>query len=297
MKISDSKGAVLMGSIVDRAVDSATLALMAGIGALLLPMALDENSRNVFWGFAVLVLAFCVVAAAFFAIVPARRVPFRFRRHLVKARMAIRSLVNRPFRVLFALGLALILQTGHVVMILWLGRLAMIQQATFLMWLFVWPLAKLAAMVPLTQGGIGVREAILGVLFVPLGVSIEKAVATGLIFQAIVISGNLLSGLLAVLIGRIASPGAGPAAGGSLARRSVHQPGRTGALALGGVAFFVVNVLTVAHVSGAADATWTAWMKAVPGLDTSFAGSLAGFLYGAAVGYLSGSVLGKLRIL
>jgi len=285
-----------MGSIVDRAVDSAALALMAGIGAVLLPMALDDNSRNVFWGFAVLVMAFCAVTAAFFLILPARRVPFRFRRHLVKARMAIRSLLSHPFRVLFALGLSLLLQTSHIVMIFWLGHLALIRNATLLMWLFVWPLAKLAAMVPLTQGGIGVREAILGVLFVPLGVSIEKAVATGLIFQAIVISGNLLAGLLAVLIGRVASPVAGPDAGGSAARTSAHRPGRTGALVLGGAVFFIVNVLTVAHVSGSAGAVWTGWMQAVPGLDTSFAGSLAGFLYGAAVGYLAGGVLGKLRV-
>jgi uncharacterized protein (TIRG00374 family) len=292
MKISRARGAVLMGSIADRAVDSAGLALLAGTGALFLPMALDEDSTSIFWGLAALVLTACVAMGVLFFALPARRFPFRARRRLVKARFAVRSLMKHPARFFLALGLALVQQTANVIMNLWLGRLALIQNATFLMWLFVWPLAKLAATVPLTQGGIGVREAAQGMLFLPLGVSIEKAVATGLIFQAIVIGGNLLAGGLAATLGRFASPI--HSGTDSAAQKSAHRRGIASAFFAGGLMFFAANTLAIAHGTGFAGAAWVNWMTPVPGLDASFAGSLAGFLYGAVTGYPLGRLLGKL---
>jgi len=69
-------------------------------------------------------------------------------------------------------------------------------------WLFVWPLAKIAAILPVTQGGIGVREGALVVLFQPFGVTAATAMATGLVFTAIVMAGGLVGGAVAFLIGR-----------------------------------------------------------------------------------------------
>jgi hypothetical protein len=293
MKISRSRSAVLLGSVADRAIDSLGLALVAGTGALLIPMALDDNSRSVFWGFAILVAAASALAAVLLSILPARRFPFHLRRKLVNLRLAFRSLAGQPLKMLLALGSVLVLQTAQVVMNLWLGRLALIQNATFLMWLFVWPLAKLAAMVPLTQGGIGVREAAQGMLFLPLGVSIEKAVATGLIFQTIVIGGNLLGGLIALLIGRVATSPDKPAEKRHAVRKNAHRSGLIGLFVTGGIGFFCVNTLAIAFGTGSIGTVWVDWMAPVPGLDASFAGSLAGFLYAAIPGYMLGRLAGN----
>lgn len=293
MKMSRSRSAVLMGSVADRTIDSVGLAVVAGIGALLVPMALDENSRNIFWGFAVLIAAAGAVILALLFTLPVRRFGFQVRRKLVKVRQAVRSLIKRPGKVFIALILVMVLQTSQVVMNVWLGRLAMIQHATFLMWLFVWPLAKLAAMAPLTQGGIGVREAVQGVLFVPFGVSMEKAVATGLIFQAIVISGNLIGGMLATLIGRFV-PSAAMAEVDALAHRSAHQRGILGALILGGILFFIANTLAIAYGTGSVGVAWVSWMTPLPGYSASFAGSCVGFAYGIGPGYLLGRLGDKL---
>jgi len=292
MNISRSRSAVLLGSVADRAIDSLGLALVAGAGALLIPMALDENSRRVFWGFAVLVIVSTVLASVSLLILPAHRFPFRIRRKLVNLRLSFRSLARQPLKMLLALVSVLALQTAQVVMNLWLGRLALIQNATFLMWLFVWPLAKLAAMVPLTQGGIGVREAAQGMLFLPLGVSIEKAVATGLIFQTIVVGGNLLGGLIALLIGRFASSQTGPAAKRTTVRKDTQRAGVTGLFITGGIGFFCVNTLAIASGTGSIGTAWVEWMASVPGLSASFTGSLAGFAWAAAPGYLLGRLVG-----
>jgi uncharacterized protein (TIRG00374 family) len=293
IKTGHSKSAVLMGSVVDRSIDGIGLALVAGIGALLIPTALNEHSRSIFWGFALVVATAGAGLLILLLLLPARRFPFRIRRALVKVRRAARLLLKRPGRMFVALISVMVLQTSQVVMNLWLGRLAMIQNATFAMWLFVWPLAKLAAMVPLTQGGIGLREAAQGVLFVPFGVSIEKAVATGLIFQAIVISGNLIGGLLAVLIGRFAPSAEITTGVDALASRSAHQRGVLGALILGGALFFITNTLVIAIGTGSAGEDWVNWMKPLPGLSASLAGSCVGFFYGAVPGYLLGRLAAK----
>jgi uncharacterized membrane protein YbhN (UPF0104 family) len=73
-------------------------------------------------------------------------------------------------------------------------------------WLFVWPLAKLSAVLPVTQGGVGVREAALAALFLSFDVPATMAVAAGLVFEAVIISGALIGGPLAVVLGRLPRP-------------------------------------------------------------------------------------------
>jgi uncharacterized membrane protein YbhN (UPF0104 family) len=69
-------------------------------------------------------------------------------------------------------------------------------------WLFAWPLSKIAAMMPISQGGIGVREATLVALLTPFGATSALAFAAGIVFQTIIISGGLVSGLVAIVLGR-----------------------------------------------------------------------------------------------
>jgi uncharacterized membrane protein YbhN (UPF0104 family) len=64
-------------------------------------------------------------------------------------------------------------------------------------------MAKLSALVPVTQGGLGVREAALAGLLAPFGVEPVLAVAAGLAFQAVVITGGLAGGGIATLLGRL----------------------------------------------------------------------------------------------
>jgi len=70
-------------------------------------------------------------------------------------------------------------------------------------WLFAWPLAKLAALLPLTQGGMGVREAVLVALLLPFGAASSLTLAAGLIWEGIIIAGGLISGLVAFSLRRI----------------------------------------------------------------------------------------------
>jgi hypothetical protein len=72
----------------------------------------------------------------------------------------------------------------------------------FRVWLFAWPLAKLSAAIPITQGGIGVREAALAALLLPFGAPAVLSVAAGIAWEAVVVGGGIVAGLTSFLMTR-----------------------------------------------------------------------------------------------
>ncbi len=201
LKLCRSPSGLFFGSLVDRTLDILGLAAVAGIGALLVPTALPPESRRIFLGLLGMFAMGGAVALGTFLTLPARRFSWKMRRRLVKGRTAILALTRQPGYVITALGLGMLLQSLLVVLNAWLGRTVGIE-ISLVVWLFVWPLAKVSGLVPLTQGGIGVREAAQVALFAPFGVTGVSAMATGLIFEGVIISGGLLGGLLALILAR-----------------------------------------------------------------------------------------------
>lgn len=200
-RLARSPSGVVIGSVVDRSLDVLALAAVAGMGVLLLPRALDAEGRRVFWVLLGILVAAGVGAMIAGAVLPVRRFPYRLRRVLVKARRSVRAMLARPGQVVVALALGISLQTLLVLLSAWLGRACGIEIA-LTAWLFAWPMAKLSALLPLTQGGLGVREAALAALLAPFGVEPVLAVAAGLVFQGVIISGGLVGGGLAFVLGR-----------------------------------------------------------------------------------------------
>ncbi|HEX6943384.1 MAG TPA: lysylphosphatidylglycerol synthase transmembrane domain-containing protein [Gemmatimonadaceae bacterium] len=215
MRQARSKSALLLGSLIDRVQDVVGLGVLAGIGALLAPRALDATSRGIFLVFVALVAAAGVVGLLSLRFFPVNRVPFKARRLLVRVRQAVRATASRPQALVLAFTLGLGLQSALILINWELGRLIGIEIPLHV-WFFVWPLAKIAGLAPLTQGGIGVREAAQAALFAPFGVAAVPAVATGLVFEAVIISGGLLSGAISTLVGsavaRVSATGNGVAA-------------------------------------------------------------------------------------
>jgi uncharacterized membrane protein YbhN (UPF0104 family) len=217
-----SKTGLVLGSVVDRTIDVIGLAGVAGIGVLLLPSALDERSRRIFVTLFLVLAALGVAAVAVAFLFTRRRLSVRLRRRIVKLRAAARAMAGRPGTVLAALLMGMVLQTSLVVLTAWLGRLCGIDQP-LQVWLFVWPLAKIAALLPVTQGGLGVREAAHAVLFAPFGVPAALAVAVSLVFEGVIITGGLVGGLLSYLLGRRQPRGTDAATHGIPELRARHE--------------------------------------------------------------------------
>lgn len=204
MRAARSKSGLVLGSFIDRLLDIVGLAAVAGIGALLSPRALDGQSRRIFLMLGALLAAGGVGALVLLALIPVKRLPWKVRRKLVQVRRAVQATMQRPQALVGAFLLGMALQSLLTILNWWLGRVIGIEIPIYV-WLFVWPLAKIAALLPLTQNGIGVREAAQAVLFAPFGVAATKAVATGLVFEVVLISGGLLGGVLAFVLSRSGS--------------------------------------------------------------------------------------------
>ena len=127
------------------------------------------------------------------------------RRRLVRLRRASRSMVHRPRAVAGALSLAMSVQLIFIALNIALAKSCGLH-LFFREWLFAWPLAKLSAAVPVTQGGIGVREAALVALLLPFGAPAALTVAAGLAWDAIMVSGALIAGIFSLLVGRLSAP-------------------------------------------------------------------------------------------
>jgi glycosyltransferase 2 family protein len=204
MRYGRTKAGVLLGSVVDRIVDFAGLILLAISGALIAPHALQPQSRRVFLWIAAAAIVVAIGLAAIVAIIPIKKLSFRMRRRAASLRRAARSMATQPRAVLVALCISIGSQLSFIALSLALAYACGLH-LPFQAWLFAWPLAKLSAAIPITQGGIGVREAALAALLVPFGASPALTVAAGLAWEAIAISGALVAGGFALVSARRAS--------------------------------------------------------------------------------------------
>jgi uncharacterized membrane protein YbhN (UPF0104 family) len=196
--------AVITGNIADRFLDVAAQLTLVWLGLILLPgslpVALQGPTRHVL--FAGVAVAAIVVS---FALILRRPLfggrSIRFRRRLAQIRHAVRSVSCQPHRLLFGWLLGTSVQGTYVLLTALLG-ISCGLVLPLRVWLFAWPLAKIAAVMPITQGGIGVREAALVLLLAPFGASAARVLATGIVWEGVIIAGGLLAGLTALLLRR-----------------------------------------------------------------------------------------------
>jgi len=201
MRMGRGKTAIILGGFVDRILDLSALGLLAGLGAILVPDKLSPSTRKIF---ILLVAAAALGGVLFlvtFALLPARRFAWRWRRQLVRLREGRRAMAQQPKIVAVAFALAMGIQVWFIVLTVVLANGAGLR-LPFDAWLFAWPMAKLSAIAPFTQGGIGVREVTLAALLLPFGAPAAQTVAVGLAWEGISVSIALLGGLGSYLVGR-----------------------------------------------------------------------------------------------
>ncbi len=221
MSVVEEKEAVLLGSVVDRFCDLLGLAALVALGAALAPGALDELSQNAISGRAILVVFVAILFGGALGGVLALRVrtlrrwPKPIARRLLEVLRALRTLRRRPLAALGGLMMCFSLQSGFVLVNVGLGSALGMDLDTRL-WLLLWPLAKIVAMMPISLGGLGVREAAFAGLVSPFGIETELAVLQSLVWQSVLIAGGVLFGAFALVTGaRLAGVKGGGKSGGA----------------------------------------------------------------------------------
>lgn len=186
--------ATVLGSVADRVIDIIGLALLLAAGGFLTRDLLPDLGSTLV-GVAMLVgILVAIIAAPFVLRTPIRRWPKKLRRPVGRGLVALRYLSRDRSTAALALAISLSMQSGFVLLNWWIGRSLGIDVPVSA-WFFVWPLAKLAGLMPVGVNGLGVRDATLGALLVPLGVPMAAGVVTSLVWQSVLIAGGLLGGL------------------------------------------------------------------------------------------------------
>jgi len=204
LRRSPSPAAVLTGNVADRFLDVTAQAGLVLLGLLLLPGSLPPQFRiaargSLFVLGGVIPVVVALVFLLYRQLLGGRSI--RFRRRLARLRHALRSVSRRPHILILGWLLGTLIQSIFLI----LTALLAISCGLILplrIWFFAWPLAKLAAVLPLTQGGIGVREAALVALLAPFGAAAPLVLAAGLVWEGIIIAGGLIAGAVAFLLRR-----------------------------------------------------------------------------------------------
>jgi uncharacterized membrane protein YbhN (UPF0104 family) len=108
--------------------------------------------------------------------------------------VAFRRLGREPGTAVAGLTMSLVIQSGFVLLNVELGR-AVGVTVPLAVWFLVWPLAKIASLMPISLGGLAVREASLAALLAPFGTPLALGVLTSLLWQTVLIGGGLVGGL------------------------------------------------------------------------------------------------------
>jgi glycosyltransferase 2 family protein len=203
LRRSPRPAAVLAGNVVDRFLDVMAQGGLVLLGLVLLPHSLPAQlaarAGMYLWvGLAVGAIAVVVAAFMWRQLMPRDR-SMRFQRRLVRLRHAWRSVSRRPHVLVIGWGMGTAIQSALLILT---AKLAIYCELSLPLrvWFFAWPLAKLAAVLPLTQGGIGVREAALVALLAPFGAAAPLVLAAGLVWEGVILAGGLVAGAVALAL-------------------------------------------------------------------------------------------------
>jgi uncharacterized membrane protein YbhN (UPF0104 family) len=187
IRLGGVRDEVIVGSLLDRALDAVSLLLLAVGGALTSPDALAQGRRQ---GLAsVALLAACALAGCaclVFVRLPTW-LPERLRSVIHRGRVIIEHLASHPRRALAGAGISVAVQGTFVLLNAGLGS-AIGMDLPLRAWFLAWPLAKLFAMLPVSIGGIGVREAALATLLGEFGAPAATAVGLGLLWETMFVA-------------------------------------------------------------------------------------------------------------
>lgn len=186
--------AATVASVLDRLVDTATLGLLIGAGALVagVPPALSTANIGVRWpligaGLGALALGAAVVL---------------LKRKKGGSGVSLASLAGdirgRAGALAAAVAVTAVVQSAFVMTNVWMAA-DLGLDIGIAPWFVAWPLSKIIAILPISLGGIGVREAALVSLLAPFGAPSALVFASGLLWQGVL----MVSGLLGLAIGSL----------------------------------------------------------------------------------------------
>lgn len=195
-------GKVAAGAAADRLIDMVALACLCLTGLALSDDAGDGGRM------AVMALGLVLLAGlSVFYVLPwvllwlAERFPrLPGHAHALNLAAALTRLGRAPGLLFVTLGISVLVQGGFIVLNYLFAKSVGVT-VPLAAWAFAWALAKVIAVLPVSLGGLGLREATLAALLAPYGADAAHVVTAGLAWQAVLFLTGGLGGLVLTLSG------------------------------------------------------------------------------------------------
>ena len=198
MKGSDRKTALAIGSLGDRLIDTASLIIIASIGAFWLGARANVHPAGL------AIIATATIAAGVIGVILMKPIAGLMRNLALSGKVggfvgdaadAIEELSLRRGALVGCAAMSVVVQFAFALMNAAIAD-NMGAETSIAAWVFAWPLAKLVATLPISFGGLGVREASLAGLMTPLGYNAAAVVAASLVWQSIQFATGALGALI-----------------------------------------------------------------------------------------------------
>ena len=193
IRYNDEKEAVIVGSVLDRFLDTSSLGVIILIGTLFSRTSLDRGDWSILLVLFISIIAI-IVATFLFIIFPIPSIlPKKIIEFFERIKGVIKKLVRNPHRAFLGFLLAVLIQSSFVILSSILGKACNIDLPLHV-WFFAWPLAKLVAMIPISLGGLGVREMALAAILDRFGIPLSSSVGLGLLWETVIIAAGIFGG-------------------------------------------------------------------------------------------------------
>jgi uncharacterized protein (TIRG00374 family) len=189
-----AKEGVVLGTFLDRFFDTVSLAVLILAGAFFSAGALTSEDRRLLYWIFVPALIVAVIGTIFCLLPFQERFPGKAGTAILRLRNMIQHLIKNPQRTLMGFALGTLIQGGFVLISAFLGTKCGIDLPLSI-WFLAWPLAKLSAMLPISMGGLGVREVVLATVLSRYAIPYSNSVGIGLLWETIIMAGSGLGGV------------------------------------------------------------------------------------------------------
>lgn len=191
---------VALASVADRLIDTAVIVLLIVVALPIagVPPALQGTVEQGGWWLGGLGVIGIVSIVALVWLRPHEGLARKIDAALAEARA-------RRGAIAIAALMSVAVQSAFVMTNVWLARQVGVTTIVAA-WFVAWPLSKLIAILPISLGGIGVREAALVSLLAPFGAPREAVLASGILWQAVLAVSGLLGLIVTQAMRRANSP-------------------------------------------------------------------------------------------
>lgn len=206
IRYNKEKDTTIFGTLLDRIIDTAAVVFIIIVAALLSPQFLQPQDQKIVYSI-IGVFLLMILLVILFTSIPADRIGNKKIKDLVsRARKILRIVYDQPARPILAFVFSMCIQVSFILLTVYLAFLSEIY-IPIAFWFLVWPLAKLSALLPISLGGIGVREVALAALLSRLSIPVAESVALGLLWESVLIFGGLFGGAIYLILQKFTQPG------------------------------------------------------------------------------------------